>query len=315
MRGLVAMLVMMLVAGRSVAANAPLRAPRPATADAERTAGTAIPGVLAAGATLEVLATGLRGTEGALALPDGSVVFCEFNANRLVRIDLSGRFTTYLWDFNRPIGLGYDTKGRLIAAESRVPRLEVLTPRRMTLVDSFRGQPLVRPNDLIVDRRGGIYFTDPIPDSRIQFRAPPAGRKPLLFYISPAGALMEATDAVAEPNGVELSPNGRILYAVDGRYIMAFDVRPDGTLIHPRKFVDVRGDGLAMDDAGRLYVATVRGVEVVSPAGVPLGVIHTPTRVQSMAFGGRGRRMLYAVGGGNVYRIALLARGVRGREK
>lgn len=248
-------LLVMLVTSVSIAAASSVPAKWTSTPDTRRIAVAPIPGVLAPGATLRVLANGLRGTEGALALPDGSVVFCEFDANRLVRIDPAGRFSTYLWDFNRPIGLGYDTRGRLIAAESRSPRLEVLAPRRKTLVDSFRGQPLVRPNDLIVDRKGGIYFTDPIPDPRIQFRVPPAGRKPLLFYISPEGRLTEATDAIARPNGVELSPNGKTLYAVDGRCIVAFDVRPDGTLIHRRKFVEVRGDGLAMDDDGRLYVA------------------------------------------------------------
>ena len=274
-----------------------------------------IAGVVAAGTRLRRLAAGLEGTEGVSEMADGSMLFCEFNANRVVRIDSAGRFSTYLEDSNRPIGLGYDARGRLIAAESLQPRIEALTPRRLTLADSFAGQPLVRPNDVVADRRGGIYFTDPIPDPRIQFREPPPGRKPLLFYITPAGRVLKLTDAVAQPNGIELSPDGKVLYAVDGDHIVAFDVHPDGMVGNPRTFAEVTGDGLAMDADGRLYAATRNGIEIFSATGTLVGLIPTPTRIQSIAFGGAGRNALYAVGGGAVYRIPVLVRGVTGRAK
>jgi gluconolactonase len=270
---------------------------------------------MAAGTEVRLLRSGLKGTEGVVSMRDGSVLFCEFNANRIVHVDLAGNFSTYLEDSNRPIGLGYGAGGRLVAAESLVPRIEALTPVRKTLADSFAGQPLVRPNDVVVDSKGGIYFTDPIPDPKIQFRQPPPGRKPLLFYITPDGRVMKLTEAVARPNGVELSGDGKTLYAVDGDHIVAFDVQPDGTVKNPRRFVDVTGDGLALDSKDRLYVATERGIEVVSPTGHPLGLIPTPTRIQSITFGGADRKTLYAVGGGAVYRIPLLVRGVRGRAK
>lgn len=303
------------IASASLAANAAASPARSSLDSSHEMTAAGIAGVIAAGTKTQLLGAGFNGTEGAIALPDGSVIFCEFNANRLVHIDPAGHFSTYLQDSNRPIGLGFDIKGRLIAAESRNPRLEILAPVRATLVDSFAGQPLVRPNDLVVDSKGGIYFTDPIPSPKIQFRAPPPGRKPLLFYIKPDGSLTRLTDAVAGPNGVELSPDGKVLYAVDGDYILAFDVKPDGMVGNPRKFAKVTGDGLAVDNDGRLYVATLSGIEVISPGGHLLGLIPTPTRIQSMAFGGRGRQTLYAVGGGSVYRIALLARGIEGRPK
>ena len=274
-----------------------------------------IAGVVAAGARLQPLATGLKGTEGVIGMPDGSVLFCEFNADRIVHIDSSGRLSTYLEDSNRPIGLGYDARGRLVAAESLRPRIEALTPQHLTLADSFAGQPLVRPNDVVVDTKGGIYFTDPIPDPKIQFREPPVGRKPLLLYITPAGKILKLTEAVTQPNGIELSPDGKVLYAVDGDHIVAFDVRWDGMVENPRTFAEVTGDGLAMDDAGRLYVATQGGIEIFSAPGRLLGLIPTPTRIQSIAFGGAGRKTLYAVGGGAVYRIPLLTQGVKERAK
>jgi gluconolactonase len=274
-----------------------------------------IPGVIAAGTKTHFLRAGFNGTEGVISMPDGSVLFCEIDRNRIIHIDLAGNFSTYLEDSNRSIGLGYDAKGRLIAAQSREPRVGVLVPMRMSLADSFEGQSLVRPNDLVVDKKGGIYFTDPLPSPQMQFREPPPGRKPLLFYITPDGRLTKLTEDVTQPNGVQLSTGEKILYAVDGDHIVAFDVQPDGTVKNPRKFVQVTGDGLAVDSEDRLYVATEQGIQVVSATGQILGLIPAPVRIQSIAFGGVDRKTLYAVGRGAVYSISLLAQGIPGRAK
>jgi gluconolactonase len=138
----------------------------------------------------------------------------------------------------------------------------------------------------------------------------------LLLYITPAGSVSKVTEDVSQPNGVQLSPDEKILYATDGDHLVAFDVKPDGSVRNLRRFADVAGgDGLAVDSEGRLYVATEPGIQVVSPAGRVLGLIPTPVRIQSIGFAGVERRTLYAAGRGAVYRIALLARGVRGRAK
>jgi gluconolactonase len=274
-----------------------------------------IPGVVAAGTRVELLRAGFQGTEGVISMPDGSMLFCEIDTSKVIRIDPAGNFSTYLEDSNRSIGLAYDARGRLIAAQSLEPRIGVLAPERRTLADEFEGQPLVRPNDLVVDAKGGIYFTDPLPSPQMQFREPPPGRKPLLFYITPSGRLMKATEELSQPNGVQLSPDGKTLYAVNGQHIVAFDVQLDGSVRNARKLVDVTGDGLAIDSESRLYVATGQGIQVVSATGRVLGLIATPVRMQSIAFGGVDRKMLYAVGRGAVYRVVLLARGVDGRAK
>lgn len=276
---------------------------------------TEIPGVIAGGTPVRLLRAGLQGTEGAIGMWDGSMLFCEFNLNRIVRVGLDGTFTTFLEDANRAIGLGYDRNGRLIAAQSRDPRIGVLAPMRTSLAEWFEGQPLVRPNDVVIDRKGGIYFSDPIPAPQMQFREPPAGRKPLLFYIRPDGRLTKLTDMIAQPNGVQLSTDEKTFYAVDGDHITAFDVQRDGSVKNPRRFANATGDGLAVDASDRLYVATEQGIQVFDATGKHLGLIPTPVSIQSMAFAGPDRRTLYAVGRGVVLRIAMLARGISTRAK
>lgn len=82
---------------------------------------TGIAGVVACRLEAAVASRGAQGTEGVVAMPDGSVLVCEFNANRIVHIDAAGRFSACLEDANRAIGLGYDARGRLIAAGSIAP--------------------------------------------------------------------------------------------------------------------------------------------------------------------------------------------------
>ena len=204
------------------------------------------------------------------------------------------------------------SKGRLIAAQSREPRIAVLHPTRTVLADSFEGQPLIFPNDLVIDKKGGIYFTDQVNE---RFRPAPPGRKPLLFYITPAGKVTKLTEYITSPNGVQLSPDEKILYASNGNHIVAFDVQPDGSVTNPRKFADSGGDGMAVDNAGRSHTAVGDGIRVISPQGQILGTIPTPVGMQSIGFAGRDKKTMFAVGRGAAYRIQMLAEGLRSRPK
>ena len=162
------------------------RADQPPPDPAREVTATGIPGVIADGTKIQFIRAGFNGTEGVIGMPDGSVLFTEQDADKIIRVDPAGNISTYLENTNRTVGLAYDPKGRLVAAQSRDPKIGVLAPTRMVLADAFEGQPLVRPNDLVIDKKGGIYFSDPIPGAQQRFREPPPGRKPLLFYITPA---------------------------------------------------------------------------------------------------------------------------------
>jgi gluconolactonase len=191
----------------------------------------------------------------------------------------------------------------------------VLSPTRTTIAETVDSLPLVNPNDLVVDARGGIYFTDQLAS---RFRPPPSVRtKPLIVYIRPDGRVVSASDQVGNPNGISLSPDGRILYAANGPTIVAFDVQPDGALRNFRTFATFSGgnaDSMCIDAEGRLYVA-IDGVQVFSPLGEYLGTIPTPLRAQSCAFAGPEKKTLYIVGGGAVYKVAMLAQGIQSRAK
>lgn len=293
------------------------RLPAPPVKSPPDTTAPDIVGVVRGGTKVQLIRDFFRSTEGPIAMPDGSLLFTEQDAGdgQLVKIDKDDRVTTFLENTNRTIGLAYDAKGRLIGTQSNIPRVAVLYPTRTILADEFEGVPLVAPNDLVADKKGGIYFTDTL-NSR--FRPTPVGRtKPLLLYVRPDGTRIKVSDEVENPNGITLSPDESVLYAANGSTIAAFDVQSDGTLRNFRTFAKLAGgnaDSMCIDAAGRLYVAA-DGVQVFSPQGEFLGTIPTPLRPQATAFAGPGKKTLYVVGSGAVYKIAMLAQGLPGRAK
>lgn len=305
------------------------RLPPPPVKSPPDTTAPNIPGVVRGGTKVHLIRDLFRSTEGPIAMPDGSLLFTEQDAGdgRLVRIDANGKISTYVDNTNRTIGLAYDAKGRLIGTQSRIPRVGVLHPVRVTLAEEFEGVSLVAPNDLVIDKTGGIYFTDSL---RGRFRPTPAGRTTaMIFYIRPQdGKLAKVSEAVANPNGITLSPDEKVLFVANRETVAAFDVQPDGTLRNFRTFATLVGlprnaegvvqgaaDSMCIDEAGRLYVATPVGVQVFNPEGQHLGTIPTPLPVQAAAFAGRDKKTLYVVGGGAVYKIAMIAQGVQGRAK
>lgn len=296
-----------------------------------------IPGVVKGGTKVQLIKAGFQGTEGPVAMPDGSLVFTEQNVNRLVKIDKDDKISTYVEDTKRTVGLGYDSKGRLLGA-AQEGYILVLAPARAVLADSFGGQRLSRPNDLAIARNGGVYFTDPVPAPPAQPAAvpapgapptlppPPPGRKPAVFYIKPDGQLVMATEGVERPNGVTLSKDEKTLYVTNREFIAAFDVQPDGRLRNQRTFVELVGlskapdgtplggaDGIIIDDAGRLYASTGPGVQIFSPEGKHLGTIPIPLAPQNIAFAGADGKTLYVVGRGAAYKVAMLTQGIKSR--
>jgi len=127
------------------------------------------------------------------------------------------------------------------------------------------------------------------------------------------------TEEVTNPNGVQLSPDEKTLYATNGQNIMAFDVQPDGSIRNGRVFAKSGGDGLAIDTQGRLYSAVggVQGIRVFSPDGKDLGTIPVGVPPQSVGFAGPNKKTLYIVGRGALYKTQteMVSQGIQTRAK
>lgn len=302
---------------------------------AEDTVTPAIPGVVASGTKVELIKEGFDGTEGPIALPDGSLIFTETRANRITRIAADGTTSTFLENSNGSNGLAFDRNGALVSVQVQNPRVGIVYPADKVKVyaEQFDGVPFVRPNDLVLSsQRGDIYFTDsgaaPTPPGQAQ--APAVAPRPAVYRIKPDGELLRIVNNIERPNGIQLSPDEKVLYIANtlGEYVFAYDVASDGSISNKREFAKLDGyrknangvyssgaDGLAVDAQGRLYVASTSGIQVFDASGAALGIIPLPKAPQNLAFAGKDKTSLYVVGRGAAYRIALLTPGFAGRAK
>lgn len=293
-----------------------------------------IAGVIKGGTRPEVVVRGLRGADDPLWLPGVGLVFPESANNRIVRLGDDGQVTTFIGDLHGPLGQTVDRQGRLISLQTqqgfRGPRVVWPAGKETVIADNFEGKPFGRPNDIVSDRKGGVYFSD-LPLNPV----PPGVMPPAVYYVPRGGAPIRVVDNIRRPNGVQLSRDEKTLYVNDtgGIHAYAFDVLPDGRLANRREFVAYVGrdtsipaseppissaDGLVLDDRGRVYALTEAGIEVVSPRGQHLGVIPVwciTRRCQNLTFGGPDKQTLYIAGGGTLLRIQMLARGIGERIK
>lgn len=306
-----------------------------------------IPGVVRGGAPIERILTGFNGLDDPIGLTDGSLVFSEPGARRIHRMNTrTNEVSVLVAESNESHGVTEDSRGRLISAQAwdGSTRIGVIYPpgNVTTLADTYEGRPFSRPNDLIVARNGGVYFTDPgltrqQADALVKRLGTPLGSRlpPAVYYIPPGGRAIRIEEKIIRPNGIQLSRDEKTLYVSDsnGAEVIAWDIQPDGLVRNRRAFGTLTGrstrdnglggiptfaDGMTIDNDGRLYVATGGGGEVLSADGRHLGTIPVrcpPNDCQNLAFSGPDKRTLYIAGAGSLYRVKMIARGFTGRAK
>jgi gluconolactonase len=302
-----------------------------------------IAGVIKGGTRPQVIATGLNGADDPIWIPDVGLVFSEPNADRIVRLADTDTLIPFVTGLHRPLGMTFDGQGRLISLQSEAgfTSVRVVWPpgKEAVLADRFDGLPFSRPNGITVDRKGGVYLTDPglSPAQEEQLRRTQARLPPAVYYVPAGKGPVRVADGIARPNGVHLSRDEKTLYVNDtnGIEAFAFDVQADGRLSNRRVFAAYVGrtlplgategvasgaDDLVIDNEGRVYAITAAGIEVLNDAGRPLGIIPAKCspdggRCQALAFGGADKRTLYVAGGGTLLRIQTVAQGFTGRAK
>src|SRR6266576_3850349 len=212
-------------------------------------------------------------------------------------------------------GLALDRQGRLIIATwagRSIDRIEK-NGKRTVLADRFEGRQFNGPNDVIVKKNGTIYFTDTYGGLRLREKDP---RKGLDFK---GVKVTRIIDDIANPNGLALSPDEKILYANGSRdkYVRRYRVLPDDTVTDSRMFIDISGDptpgitdGLKVDVKGNVWESAAGGVWIISPEGKHLGTILTPELVANVEFGDPDHKTLYIAARTSVYKIRVNITGI-----
>jgi gluconolactonase len=293
-------------------------------------------------------------TEGPAVAPDGSIYFSDIpfgsDKGQILHFDPKTKKTTvFAADSHKSNGLKFDPRGYLLACEGSdeggrcVSRWDVKTKKRTVVADRYMGKRFNAPNDLVLDRKGRIYFSDPrylgTETRELEHRA--------VYRIDTDGKVIEITHEVEKPNGIALSPDGKTLYLADhnngtdrivegappvktgAMKVYSFPLDSDGLVAGKRKTLVDFGtengcDGMCVDVKGHVYL-TARslkrpGVMIIDPEGKEVAFIPTgpaqagakePVGLPSNVTFGRGEesKTLYVTVDKSLYRIPLKVEG------
>ncbi|MBL8295235.1 MAG: SMP-30/gluconolactonase/LRE family protein [Bryobacterales bacterium] len=284
-------------------------------------------------------------TEGVTSAPDGTIYFSDITfthasgmqAGHIMKFDpKTGKLSTFRSPSGMSNGLKFDAQGRLLAAEGadyggrRITRTNMDTGKAEILAAMYEGRPLNSPNDITIDEKGRVYFSDP----RYLGYEPIDQHFMAVYRVDPDRSIHRIITDAGKPNGVCVSPDQRTLYVVSnengttgigrvpetapvlrGRMaLLAYDLAADGSAKFRKVLVDYAPedgpDGLVADVEGNLYVAVRRvsrpGIVVYTPEGKERAYIRTPNLPTNVGFGrGADANMLYFTEGGNVHRIRV----------
>jgi gluconolactonase len=203
-------------------------------------------------------------------------------------------------------GLAIDDQGLVAATHDTqtLSRFNLDTKERSVFVADYQGKHFNSPNDIALHSQGHVYFSDP--DWQIGER-PNETLVTGVYWRKPSGEVVLIDGSLDKPNGVTLSPDETHLYVGSAsNVVQIYDVLADGNVTNRRVFADVKEpDGMAVDCAGRLYVAShpVGDVLVFAPEGKLLSVIKVAPRVTNVAFGGADRRTVLITAGTGLYTV------------
>ncbi|HKD07392.1 MAG TPA: SMP-30/gluconolactonase/LRE family protein [Bryobacteraceae bacterium] len=260
----------------------------------------------------ERAATGLQYADGMAWAREGFLVFADVGKKKIYRLDPGIAPKPTEEDNNGAQGIAYDSQGRLYICEPfmrRVVRLD-RKAKLETVTDAFEGKKFNAPNDVIVRKDGQVYFTDPAFASQIDSRELDFNG---VYHVNLKGEIEAVARWKTRPNGIALSPDGKVLYVSDSdrHAVVAFDLDGRGGAANPRDVITkIEGvpNGMRTDVNGRLYIGA-KGLDVYSPDGKLLHRLLPNEIVTNCAFGDNDFETLYASGRKIIYRIRL---GVKG---
>ena len=266
-------------------------------------------GVVAEGAKVEKLAGGFAFTEGPAADAQGNVFFSDIPNNRICKWSLDGKLSTFRENSGGANGLYFDKNGNLLAAEGGGRRLVSIGPQGnvTVLADKYDGKRFNSLNDLWIDLKGGVYFTDP----RYGGRDGMEQDGEHVYYLSPdRKKLIRVISDMVRPNGVIGTPDGKTLYVADhgAGKIFVYTVNEDGTLSDKKLFAPEGSDGMTIDGEGNVYLTT-KVVAVYNKAGEKIGPIEIPEQPANVTFGGGDNQTLFITARTSLYSVRMQVKG------
>ncbi|WP_416424280.1 SMP-30/gluconolactonase/LRE family protein [Pseudomonas sp. App30] len=279
---------------------------------------------------LERLYDGCRWAEGPVWFNDGGyLLWSDIPNQRILRWTPEQGVSVYRAASNFANGNTRDQQGRLVTCEHGTRRVTRTEPDGSitVLADAFNGKRLNSPNDVVVHRDGGVWFTDPtygILSDYEGYQAEPeqAGRN--VYRIDPhSGEVVCVADDFVQPNGLAFAPDGKTLYIADSarthdpaapHHIRAMEVVDGRWLGKSRVLAQIEPgipDGLRVDVQGNIWTSAGDGIQCFDAQGTLLGKILLPEKVANLTFGGPRRNRLFITANTSLYLIHVAVAGAQ----
>ena len=254
-------------------------------------------------------------TEGASVDREGNVFFTDQPNNKIWEYSVKGELSVFLDSAGRSNGMYFDRKGRLVTCADEQGQLWAIDRHKKisVLMKDFGGRQMNGPNDLWIDAKGGIFFTDPYYQRSYWHRTHPDLDSNNVYYL--AAGKTEArivAGGMQQPNGIVGTADGHLLYVSDlqAGKTYQYTIGADGQLSGKTLFVSQGSDGMTLDERGNVYL-TGNGVTVYDPAGAKIAHIPVPEKwTANLCFGGRDRNLLFITASEGIYLLRMRVRGV-----
>lgn len=265
--------------------------------------------LLIPGEDWELVGDGYKFTEGTAANATGEVFFQDIPTSKTYKVGLDGKLSTLNVDAKKASGtwFGPDGKRYTVAGGTKQILSYDANEKEKVLADSISG------NDLVISKNGNMYVTAPNGVS-------PTGR---LYLIRPNGERVALDSTLKFPNGVTVSPDQTQLYATESasHWVWVYKIKPDGTLTYKQRYgwlhvpdteENAWPDGIRCDTAGRIFVATKMGIQIMDQLGRVNAIMPAPPsngQTSNVCFGGANFNILYVSAGDKVFRRKLKTQG------
>ncbi|MEO5684874.1 MAG: SMP-30/gluconolactonase/LRE family protein [Chitinophagaceae bacterium] len=274
---------------------------------------------------ISVLADGFSFAEGPVWHPGGYLLFSDTPANKIYRVFIDGRFQVFLensglnnGDMDKlsdqvgSNGLAFTADKQLLICQHGNHAVSVLNEQKQLgiLAGTFNGRKFNSPNDIITRSDGIIYFTDPPYGLKDQVLAPHEFQPLAGVYQYTAGAVKLVATDLRYPNGLAFSPGEEYLYVSsahsDEEKLLRYEVMPDGSLSFNQIVIEEGADGMVTDARGLLYLATEKGILIISGEGEKLALINLPEWPSNMAWCAEDLKILFVTARKSIYRLQFL---------
>jgi len=266
------------------------------------------------GAQLQQISKQFKFTEGPAVDKNGNVFFTDQPNNKIWKYDTKGHLNLFLDNAGRSNGMYFDKKGNLFTCADEKNELWAIDKKgnHKVILGNYEGKLFNGPNDLWIDPKGGIYFTDPFYLREYWARKNQEIDKKRVYYLAKgAQSAVVMDEDFKQPNGIVGSPDGKNLFVADigASKTYKYDISSDGKLTNRRLMVNMGSDGMTLDEEGNIYL-TGRGVTIFNKYGTQIGKIPVPSGwTANICFGGKDRKLLFITASESIYTLEMDVKG------